>query len=109
MRCVLWDQLWIVEFRAGEQVRRSGALSSLRAKPLLVRSIEIERTRDLCHSMHSVVNEAAVSDENGFVLFEVDPGQTGVSHITEVGGSPVSWIKLDDYTIIVQRSWNVST
>jgi hypothetical protein len=47
--------------------------------------------------MHSVVNEVAVSDENGFVLFDVDPGQTGVSHITEVGGSPVPSIKLDDY------------
>jgi FkbM family methyltransferase len=35
--------------------------------PSLVRSIE--RTRELYHSMQSVVNEVAVSDENGSVLF----------------------------------------
>jgi hypothetical protein len=29
--------------------------------------------------------------------FDVDPGQTGRSHITEVGGSAVRSIKLDDY------------
>lgn len=63
--------------------------------PSLVRAIE--RTRELYHSMRSVMNEVAVSDENGFVLFDVDPDQTGVSHITEVGGSPVPSIKLDDY------------
>jgi FkbM family methyltransferase len=68
--------------------------------PLLVRSIE--KTRELYHSMRSVVNEVAVSNENGFVLFDVDPGQTGRSHITEVGGGPVSSIKLDDYIIAAQ-------
>jgi hypothetical protein len=52
--------------------------------------------------MHSVVNEAAVSHESGFVLFDVDPGQTGRPHITEVGGSPVPSVKLDDYIIAAQ-------
>jgi FkbM family methyltransferase len=68
--------------------------------PSLVRSIE--RTRELYSSMRSLVNEVAVSDENGVVLFDVDPGQTGRSHITEVGGSPVPSIKLDDYISAAQ-------
>jgi FkbM family methyltransferase len=63
--------------------------------PSLVRSIV--RTRELYHPVHLVVNEAAVSDETGFVLFDVDPGQTGRSHIDEAVGSPVPSIKLDDY------------
>ena len=63
--------------------------------PSLVRSIE--RTCELYRSMQSRVNEVAVSDENGFVLFNVDHSQTGRSHITGDGGSAVRSIKLDDY------------
>jgi FkbM family methyltransferase len=63
--------------------------------PSLVRSIE--KTCELYRSMHSRVNEVAVSDENGFVLFNVDHSQTGRSHITGGGGSAVRSIKLDDY------------
>jgi FkbM family methyltransferase len=43
------------------------------------------------------VNCAAVSDQNGFVSFAVDAGQTGASHIVRGGGEQTRSVTIDSY------------
>jgi FkbM family methyltransferase len=58
----------------------------------------IEKTRELYPSMFLTLNAAAVADVEGTISFEVDPSQTGVSHITAAGdGVTVPCLTLDRY------------
>jgi FkbM family methyltransferase len=63
--------------------------------PRLVHSIE--QTRSRYPDMRCTINAVAVSDRDGVVSFEVNPGQTGASHIVEDGGETVRSVTLDHY------------
>jgi FkbM family methyltransferase len=63
--------------------------------PRLVGSIE--QTRSRYPAMRCTINQVAVSDHDGAVSFEVNPGQTGASHIVESGGETVRSVTLDQY------------
>ena len=63
--------------------------------PRLVHSIE--QTRSRYPDMRCTINAVAVSDRDGVVSFEVNPGQTGASHIVASGGDTVRSITLDQY------------
>jgi FkbM family methyltransferase len=63
--------------------------------PKLVQSIE--KSLAFYPAMRLTLNEQAVSDVEGTVSFEIDPRQTGHSHISEGAGVEVRCVTLDGY------------
>jgi FkbM family methyltransferase len=63
--------------------------------PQLIESIR--KSMERYPSMRAKVTMAAVSDQDGAVLFQVEPQQTGTSHIISEGGISVPSVRLDTY------------